>query len=106
MFAKELLAVAVAVLSAGAAVGTETAPPPREVGLSAKKPEAKNASAKPTAAPELRKYSVPPGSAEAVAKTLQAQFPMLRLLALPASDKILVLATPDEHDELAKVMRS
>jgi type II secretory pathway component GspD/PulD (secretin) len=47
--------------------------------------------------PEFRKYPVPPGSAEAIAKTLQADNPSLRVIALPKTDEILVLATPEEH---------
>jgi RNA polymerase sigma factor (sigma-70 family) len=46
--------------------------------------------------PELRKYSVPPGTAEAVVKTLLKEMPSLRVIALTASNEIMVLATPDE----------
>lgn len=54
--------------------------------------------------PELRKYPVPTGSAEAVAKTIQAQYPSLRVIALPASSEIMVLGTLEEHMEVAKLL--
>jgi hypothetical protein len=47
--------------------------------------------------PTLRKYPVPPGSAEATAKTLSLHQPALQILPLPATDEILVLATQAEH---------
>jgi type II secretory pathway component GspD/PulD (secretin) len=47
--------------------------------------------------PELRKYSVPPGTAESVVKTLLAEQPGLRVLAIQALDEIWVMATAEEH---------
>jgi len=54
--------------------------------------------------PELRKYPVPAGSADAVAKTIQAQYPSLRIIALPASSEIMVLGTLEEHLEVNKLL--
>jgi hypothetical protein len=47
--------------------------------------------------PILRKYSVPAGTAEAIAKTLSQDEPSLRILALPTTNEIIVLATEAEH---------
>jgi type II secretion system protein D len=77
--------------------------PPEKIALARKIIEEKD---KPTAGqkttyeyrdPELRKYPVPTGSADAVAKTLLAESPGLRIIALPTTNEILVLATPEEH---------
>jgi RNA polymerase sigma factor (sigma-70 family) len=50
--------------------------------------------------PEIRKYPVPGGTAEATAKTLQADMPGIRVIALPTGNEIIVMATPDEHFKL------
>ena len=50
--------------------------------------------------PELRKYSVPTGTADGVAKTLLAAEPSLRILALPQTNEVMVFATPEEHFKL------
>jgi type II secretory pathway component GspD/PulD (secretin) len=47
--------------------------------------------------PELRRYSVSPGTADATAKALLADDPSLRVIALPVTNEILVLATPEVH---------
>jgi RNA polymerase sigma factor (sigma-70 family) len=47
--------------------------------------------------PEIRKYDVPPGTADAIVKTLQSDHPSLRVIALQASNQIIVFATPEEH---------
>ncbi|HEV3439445.1 MAG TPA: hypothetical protein VG122_18925 [Gemmata sp.] len=47
--------------------------------------------------PILRKYSVPAGTAEAIAKALSQNEPSLRILALPTTNEIIVLATEAEH---------
>ena len=54
----------------------------------------------PIQEPEIRKYPVPDGTAEAIAKTLQADMPGFRVIALPTSNEIIVLATPAEHSDL------
>lgn len=55
---------------------------------------------KKSADPILRKYSVPAGTAEAIAKTLSQNEPHLRILALPVTNEIIVLATKAEHATL------
>jgi len=52
--------------------------------------------------PELRKYSVPAGTADAIVKTLLADKPSLRIVAVPVANEIWVMATPEEHQELSK----
>jgi hypothetical protein len=47
--------------------------------------------------PVLKRYSVPPGTADEMAKTLQKEHPSLRVLAVPNQNEILVLGTPAEH---------
>jgi hypothetical protein len=54
---------------------------------------------------ELQKYTVPAGSADDLAKTLRAYYPSLRVFPLPDSNAILVLATLEEHGELALLLR-
>jgi len=44
--------------------------------------------------PELRKYPVPAGTADAIAKTLLADDPSLRVIAVPAANELWVMATP------------
>src|SRR5204862_7459286 len=58
------------------------------------------------AEPEIRKYPVPAGTAEAVAKTLVLDQPNLRIIALPASNEVLVLATAQEHFDLMAKMKA
>jgi hypothetical protein len=53
----------------------------------------------------LRKYSVPAGTAEAIAKTLQQHEPAIRILALPQTNEILVLATETEQAVIAKQIK-
>jgi len=50
--------------------------------------------------PILRKYSVPAGTAEAIAATLSQNEPSLRILALTTTNEIIVLATEAEHATL------
>jgi general secretion pathway protein D len=47
--------------------------------------------------PVFRKHPVPQGTADSIAKTLQADDPSIKILSLPASNEILVLATDEEH---------
>ncbi|MBA4064038.1 MAG: hypothetical protein C0501_10060 [Isosphaera sp.] len=46
---------------------------------------------------ELRKYSVPRGTADAVAKAITTTYPEVRVVTLPKTDEILVYGTPAEH---------
>ena len=52
--------------------------------------------------PDLRKYSVPAGKANAIAKTLMADYPKLPIIAVPSANEIWIVATPEEHVELKK----
>ena len=54
--------------------------------------------------PELRKYSVPPGTAEAIAESLQALNPELRIVAVQSANEIWAMAAPQEHAKLAKTL--
>ena len=54
--------------------------------------------------PVLRKYSVQAGTADAIAKTLLADNPSLRIIAVQSANEIWVMATPEEHAEIAKVI--
>ena len=56
--------------------------------------------------PELRKYPVPPGTAQAIAQTLQADHPTLRIYPLTQTNEVIVSATPDEHLVIMEKMRS
>jgi type II secretory pathway component GspD/PulD (secretin) len=56
--------------------------------------------------PELRKYPVPPGTAQAIAQTLQADHPTLRIYPLAQTNEVIVSATPDEHLVIMDKMRS
>jgi hypothetical protein len=47
--------------------------------------------------PVLRKYRVPDGSADTVAKSLAQEFPGMKMLAIPSTNEILVLATETDH---------
>ena len=47
--------------------------------------------------PEIRKYPVPAGTADAIGKTLQADMQGIRIIALPTSNELIVLATVEEH---------
>ena len=51
--------------------------------------------------PFLRKYPVPAGTAEAIAKTLQADNASIKVIALPATNEIMVMATEAEHADIA-----
>jgi hypothetical protein len=53
----------------------------------------------------LRKYPVPAGTAEVIAKTLQQHEPAIRFLALPETNEILVFATALEHAAVAKQIK-
>ena len=55
--------------------------------------------------PELKKYAVPAGTADAIAKTLMADNPALRVIAVPAANELWVMATPTEHFDLMKKIR-
>ena len=55
--------------------------------------------------PILRKFPVPPGTADAIARTLQAENPSLKILALPTTNEILALATEEEHKVLDNKIR-
>lgn len=48
--------------------------------------------------PPIRKYSVPAGTAEAVAKALNAENTSIKAVAVPRSDDILVLAPEAQHE--------
>ena len=50
--------------------------------------------------PEIRVYTVQAGTADVIAQTLSAANPGLSIKAVPNSNSIVVLATPDEHDEI------
>jgi general secretion pathway protein D len=52
--------------------------------------------------PVLRKHPVPAGTADAIAKTLQADMPSIKILSLPTSNEILVMATDVEHSEVQR----
>ncbi len=64
----------------------------------------KNPGDKPITLPDpvIRKYAVSTGTADAIAKVLQADMPSIRVLALPLSNEIVAYATPDEHEALLK----
>ena len=51
--------------------------------------------------PELRKYNVLPGTADALAKVLQKEMPSLRIIAVRQTNQLMVLAKPNEHSALA-----
>ncbi len=51
--------------------------------------------------PIIQKYSVPTGTADAIAKTLQENHKTVRIMALPLSNEIMVYATPEEHLAIA-----
>jgi RNA polymerase sigma factor (sigma-70 family) len=55
---------------------------------------------------EFRRYSVPPGTAEALAKTPLSADPKLRLITLPASNEILLFARPKDHDAFAARLKN
>ena len=55
--------------------------------------------------PELKKYAVPAGTADAIAKTLMADNPALRVIAVPAANELWVMATPTEHFALMEKIR-
>jgi type II secretion system protein D len=56
--------------------------------------------------PELRKYPVPAGTAQAIAQTLQAEHPTLRIIPLTQTNEVIVSATPEEHLAIVEKMRS
>jgi type II secretion system protein D len=56
--------------------------------------------------PELRKYPVPAGTAQAIAQTLQADHPTLRIYPLAQTNEVIVSATPEEHLIIIEKMRS
>ena len=56
--------------------------------------------------PLLRKYSVPPGTADAVAKSLQDGMPTIKVIALPVTNEIMVMATDKEHADIAIKLKS
>ena len=64
----------------------------------------KNPGDKPIKLPEpaLRKYPVPAGTANAIAKALMADYPSLRIIAVPAADEVWIMATPEEHTDIKK----
>lgn len=55
---------------------------------------------------ELRTYTVPPGTAEPTAKTLQEAYsktnPSIRIVAIPNSSQIMVYATPEDQVEIVR----
>jgi RNA polymerase sigma factor (sigma-70 family) len=53
------------------------------------------------AQPELRRYAVAPGTADALAKALLAINPKLRCIAVQAANQVWVMATPQQHAALA-----
>ena len=55
--------------------------------------------------PELKKYSVPAGTADAIAKTLLGENPSLRIVAVQARDELWVMATPAEHFALMEKIK-
>lgn len=65
-----------------------------------------DASASPAAgAPELRTYSVAAGTAVTSAKALQTMFRSLRVLSLPSTNEIMVLADADEHSVVEMLLQ-
>jgi hypothetical protein len=51
--------------------------------------------------PELRRYVVAPGNADALSKSLLAVNPKLRLIPVQSANEVWVMATPQEHAALA-----
>jgi RNA polymerase sigma factor (sigma-70 family) len=56
----------------------------------------------PSDDPELRKYSVPRGTADEIAKAVGASYPGVRVVPLIQTDEIMVYGTPAEHAQLAR----
>jgi len=54
---------------------------------------------------ELRKYPVPPSTADATAKALIAANPSLRVIAIQAANELWIMATPEEHLQLAEKLK-
>ena len=79
----------------------ETIQPPGEREPNTPKPTGRQ----PAGEPEIRKYPVPPGTAEAVARALTNELPLIRVVALPGSNEILVFATAEEHIAILKQIK-
>jgi len=47
----------------------------------------------------LKTYNVPPGSAAELAKTIQAKYPWLQVIALAQQNQVMVLAAPEDQFE-------
>jgi hypothetical protein len=56
--------------------------------------------------PILRKYAVPAGTADAIAKSFQSDMPKIKALALPTTNEILVMATEEEHADIATKLKA
>lgn len=70
-----------------------------------KMPLKKNANTSEKKDAILRKYSVPTGTAEAIAKTLQLHEPAIRVMALLETNEILVFGTETEQAAIAKQIK-
>ncbi len=57
------------------------------------------------APPEYRTYPVQAGTADAMAKILQEKNPSIRVIAIPASNQLMVYGTPEEHAEVLAQIR-
>ncbi|MBN9522791.1 hypothetical protein J0H58_30445, partial [bacterium] len=57
------------------------------------------------APPEYRTYSVQPGTADPMAKILQEKNASIRVIAIPASNQLMVYGTPEEHAEVLAQIR-
>ena len=57
------------------------------------------------AAPELRTYPVPAGTADPTAKILQEKNPAIRVQSIPTSNQLMVYGTPEEHEEVLAQLR-
>jgi type II secretory pathway component GspD/PulD (secretin) len=54
--------------------------------------------------PEIRKYAVPSGKAEDIAKKIKAEIPAVRVITLSSSDEIIVMCTAAEHAAVVKAI--
>lgn len=54
--------------------------------------------------PVFKSYNVQAGSAAELAKAVTAKFPWLQTIALPAQNQVMVMASPEDHFEVIKLL--
>jgi type II secretory pathway component GspD/PulD (secretin) len=84
--------------------------PPDKLGQAKKIIEESDRQIKPTDKPIvilpqiLKTYTVPNGTSADLAKALTEKFPSAKVSPIPMSNQIMVLAAPDEHEEIVNII--